>query len=93
MPATTPAAWYADPEGEPQWRYRDGTQWTGHTAPYQAAPAPAAPTGAPPTGQSPMSPATAEEHHGLLSRFRKTSAEKAAEVEYERLFESMSAGS
>jgi hypothetical protein len=44
--AGTPANWYADPAGAPNWRYWDGTGWTEHVAPYATpdpVPAPAPP--------------------------------------------------
>ncbi|MFG2137867.1 phospholipid scramblase-related protein [Streptomyces sp. NPDC048650] len=37
--ASTPAGWYADPQGAPQQlRWWDGFRWTGHTHPAQQAP-------------------------------------------------------
>ncbi|WFR72657.1 DUF2510 domain-containing protein [Prescottella defluvii] len=42
-PSTTPAGWYADPDGKPVQRYWDGNRWTEHTAPQAHAPAVAAP--------------------------------------------------
>lgn len=32
--AVAPANWYADPAGDPNWRYWDGAGWTAHVAPY-----------------------------------------------------------
>lgn len=47
---TAPANWYADPAGNPNWRYWDGTRWTEHVAGYATpvpAPVPASPVRAP----------------------------------------------
>jgi len=36
------AGWYADPSGEPMWRYWDGNEWTEHRAPASFEQSPAA---------------------------------------------------
>jgi hypothetical protein len=51
--AVAPANWYADPAGDPNWRYWDGAGWTDHVAPY-ATPAPV-PSLAPPLPTTPAS--------------------------------------
>jgi hypothetical protein len=43
-PSNPPAAWYPDPQGAPQQRWWDGTQWTAHV---QRTPPPAYPSPAP----------------------------------------------
>jgi hypothetical protein len=49
---TTPAGWYADPQGQAQYRYWDGTAWTQQVhGPAGAAPQPAPP--APPVPSAP----------------------------------------
>ena len=41
-PTGQPIGWYADPWGQPEWRWWDGREWTAHTHPY----APAGPVAA-----------------------------------------------
>ena len=36
---SAPPGWYSDPGGNPQWRWWDGVQWTGHVAPAVRGPA------------------------------------------------------
>ena len=54
MTTTPPANWYPDPDGSPQLRYWDGTQWTDH---YHAqAPVVPAPTQQQAPAPQPLSP-------------------------------------
>jgi hypothetical protein len=54
--AVAPANWYADPAGDPNWRYWDGVHWTEHVTPYAKAapdPSPAPPVPTKPVSLSP----------------------------------------
>jgi hypothetical protein len=58
--AVAPANWYADPAGDPNWRYWDGAGWTEHVSPYAMpaqeptpAPAPEPPVPTTPASLSP----------------------------------------
>src|SRR3954452_3586914 len=95
-----PAGWHRDPWGSPSWRYWDGTQWTHLTTPTagrRVAHGPPPPIPVPGQQQgsdlAPASPSAAPKSSGLSRLFgRRTDAEKAAEVEYERLLGELSAG-